>query len=88
MKNSKEFERQLIQMLFSNKKEIKGDFQGKITNKYGAEILDIQIDSTEYKELYFIEGEIHPSPKKGDIIRFHKMNFCINSENNFNFIYK
>ena len=70
MEDSTKIEDNIIEMFKSGKREISGDFHGKIISICGCLIESILIDSIEFKGLYYIEGEIFPSPKKGDIILF------------------
>ena len=83
MEDSTKIEDNIIEMFKSGKREISGDFHGKIISICGCLIESILIDSIEFKGLYFIEGEIFPSPKKGDIIRFHKMKFSQENKDNY-----
>ena len=85
MKESLMIKDKIIEMFTSGKREITGDFQGKIISILGSYLESILIDGIEIKGIYFIKGEIFPSPKKGDIIRFHEMKFSQNKKDNYNF---
>ena len=75
----------IIHIFKNGKREIIGDFQGRINEISGSLLKSIQIGSIEYKGFNFIEGEVFPSPKKGDIIRFHEIKISQKLEDNFNF---
>ena len=83
MEDSKTIKDKIIEMFKSGKREIVGDFQGKIISICGDLIESIIIDCIEFKGLFFIEGEIFPSPKNGDIIIFHEMKFEYKIKENY-----
>ena len=87
MEDSISFKEEIIHMFNSGKSEINGDFKGiitKISYLYDKAIINIIMDKIEYKELYLLEGEIFPKPKKGDNIRFKKVKILYDIEDNYN----